>query len=250
MYRAVIVDDEVRARGALDKLLARNCPEVAVSGEADSVASALSVIHELQPDIIFLDIRLDDGSGFDLLDQLPDRDFYLIFVTAYDEFAIKAFDYNAVHYLLKPIDPEHLIEAVERIRTKTMPFTTAERLNPLQEQLRTRRLDRLSLPTRNGLIILQLSEIGHLESDANYTYFHTQNKERYMVSRPLRKFEQLLPSPLFFRTHQSHIVNIDAVRGITRRENTTFAVMTNGDEAPVSRRRRDAFYELITGRSL
>lgn len=245
MKRLVIIDDEADARENIKHLLALYCPDTQLLAEADSVATGVEVIQQYKPDIVLLDIMMEDGTGFDLLDMVRPIQFHVIFVTAHDDFATKAFDYNAIHYLLKPINPESLRQAIERADTRTSPRYIEQQIKNIVESWSTKRFDKIALPSSEGLIFLKLSEIVRLEADASYTTFFSIQKEKVTVSRNMKDFEELLPKDNFFRTHQSHMVNVHYVKKYLR-EDGGYALMEDGSKIMIARRRKDEFLSLLT----
>lgn len=249
MISAVIIDDESKARTTLKELLKSVCTDIQVIGEADGVASGLQLLEQTQPDVVFIDIQMNDGTGFDLLDKLPQLDCHIVFATAYEEFAIKAFRYHAMNYLTKPIDPDDLLEVCQKVKANKSDKLTKQNLDRLMQSMQHKKIENITLSTNEGLIFLRLKDIIHLQSDGNYTYFHTKEDGRVMVSRILREFDNLLPEDLFFRTHQSHIVNIQEVRKFLR-EDGGYALMSDGAKVPVSRRKKEDFLDNLQGLSL
>ena len=225
MYAALLIDDEPDARKVLRGLIELFCPEVSSISEAKDGQEALQLATRLRHDIAFVDIELRNESGLDLAQQLIRHCDNLVFVTAHDKYAVAAYQTSAVHYLLKPVIPEQLKEAVKRINTS----------RPVD-----RPTGRLLLPTRTGLIILDQDEVIRLEGEGNYCHFFCQNQQQYFLSRNLSYYEKLLESPLFYRVHQSHLVNLQFVRQFTT-EDGYFAQMKNGDLVPVAQRRKDGF---------
>jgi len=246
MKRIAIIDDEADARQALRTMLASLCPEVEVCGEADSVESAYILIRNSQPHALLLDISLDDGTGFDLLDKFPNPSFQVVFTTAHDEFAITAFRYHALDYLLKPINPAELAQVIDRI-SKKMHDDIATRMANLMESTRTHKLEKMTLSSSEGMVFLSIDQIVHLESDGSYTTFNMMGNERHLVARPMREFEELLPEDRFFKIHQSHLVNLAFVKKILR-EDGGYALMENGSKVPIARRRKDEFSEAMRDR--
>jgi len=248
MTRIAIIDDEIDARYSLCKLLEKYCPEVEIVGEATGVEEGIRLIHQQNPDVVLLDIAMQDGTGFDLLDHFPRPTFKVIFTTAYDQFAIKAFKYNALDYLLKPVDIEELVAAVEKAK-KSQLSSFPDKITGLLKMAKSRHLEQIALSSMEGLVFLKLEEIVHLEADGNYTTFHVTGKEKHTVVRPIKEYDNLLPPSSFYRTHQSHIVNLDFVKKFLR-EDGGMAVLSDGALVPVARRRRDDFLKKLTGRSL
>lgn len=246
MKRIAIIDDEPDARQALSTLLTTFCPEVVICGEADSVASAFVLLRQTQPHAILLDISLGDGTGFDLLDKFPQLPFQIIFTTAHDDFALKAFRYHALDYLLKPINPVELTAAIDRVR-ETPPADYAARIGHLLESHRTQQLNKITLTTQQEIVFVDIDQIIHLESDGSYTTFHLLTKERHVISHPLKTFEDMLPVADFFKLHQSHLINLSHVKSVLR-EDGGYALMENGYKIPIARRRKEEFLKVIKER--
>lgn len=243
MKRIAIIDDEQDARQSLRTMIDTLCPNVEVCGDADSVESAYILIRQTQPDGILLDIELEDGTGFDLLDKFPNPSFQVVFTTAYDEFAIKAFRYHVLDYLLKPINPEELVEALDKINEiTTEDYPT--KIKNLLESTRTGRLNKITLTSLEGMVFVSLDQIVHLQSEGSYTTFYLLHNEKHLISRPIKDFENLLPSNEFFKVHQSHIVNFSHVKKILR-EDGGFALMENGNKVPIARRRKEEFLGIL-----
>lgn len=249
MISVVIIDDESRARTTLKELLPVLCPDIKIIGEANGVASGVKLLSQVRPDAVFLDIQMNDGTGFDLLDRLRNLDFHLIFATAYEEFAIKAFRYHALDYLVKPIDPDELMAVCRKIRKKNENRLSEQRLGRLLASLQSRKIENIALSTSEGIIYLRLKEITRLESEGNYTYFYTEDGDKILVARTLKEFGDLLPAELFYRLHQSHIVNLREVRKVLK-EDGGYALMSGGVKVPVSRRRKEELLERLKRMSL
>ncbi|MCC6723709.1 MAG: response regulator transcription factor, partial [Saprospiraceae bacterium] len=215
--RVVIIDDEEPARKILQNLLNTLRPDCQIVGEADSVASGIKLIRQTSPNLVFLDVAMEDGSGFDLLEMFPTMNFKVVFITAFDNFAIKAFRYNALDYLLKPILPRDLVNSVDRASSE-LEESHALKLKNLTTQASTRQLSKLALPSQDGLLFVRLDQIVRLEADGNYTTLFTIDKERYIVAQPLCDFEELLPESSFFRTHQSHVINFDFIKKLIKKD--------------------------------
>lgn len=232
MIKAVIIDDEPEAVRGLESLLKLFCPEVEVLGKADSVKKGIQEIIKLKPELVFLDIELKDGLGFDVLDQLPERKFATIFVTAFDHYAIKALRLNAMDYLLKPVDPDELIASVSRIKKDEFPD-----YSNLIAGNHTGKFTKIGVPSWNGTIYIELNSIIRMESSNNYTYIHCLDAKPLLVSKTLKLFEEMLQEENFVRCHHSHIVNIQYVMSYERGEN---AQLTLQDKTivPVSRAKK------------
>ncbi len=232
------MDDEAPARANLRAALAGIPLEVEVIGEAQSVAEAIVLINNARPDVVLLDIWLDDGTGFDVLDQVDHDMTRVVFVTAFDHHAVNAFKHGALHYLLKPVVRADLQEALER--AAAAPVYTTEHVDHARRAL----LDRIIIPTAEGFHVLTPHEIERCESDGNYTRFHLLNGDRVMASRTLKEYENQLVPFGFMRVHLSHLVNMAQVRMYLHRDGGTL-VLANGQEVPVSHRRRNEVVEAL-----
>jgi len=239
IIRALIIDDEEESRNTINNILTGFCENVTVVGQADSVQSGREEIIRQLPDLVFLDIQLPDGTGFDLLEQLPEINFRVIFVTAYDQYALKAIKYSALDYILKPIDPQQLIDAVNKARLAD------SNMQMMAEQFRTMfgvraGHERLALPTSDGLRFVKLDDIIRCESDNNYTNFYLKTRECILVTKTLKEYEETLSGTHFIRVHQSHLINIMFVERYIKGDGGSI-IMTDGSEVEISRRRKDEF---------
>ncbi|MEZ2444586.1 LytR/AlgR family response regulator transcription factor [Chitinophaga sp. RCC_12] len=238
MLSAIIIDDEQKGRLALREKLRDYCPEVRLLGEAADGAEGLKLIQEQKPEIVFLDIEMPRMSGFEMLHMLPQKDFHLIFTTAYDQYAIKAIRYAAFDYLLKPVDIEELKSAIGRVREQWQEHTE-EKLQVLQQNLDTgARQGKIAIPTIEGLLFFNIADIICLEAKSNYTAISFSNHPALVASRTLKDFEELLPTDLFFRTHHSHIINLQYIKRYIRGEGGQIE-LENGAYVTVSRRKKE-----------
>ena len=247
--KSIIIDDEAKARAALRLSLQNFCPSVEVVGEADGVDSGWKIIKEKEPQVVFLDIHINGGIGFELLDKFTEPLFNVIFITAYDEFALKAFRYNAMDYLLKPIDPDELIEAVKKISQQKSSDILSEQINNLLEFSQKKVFDKIALTTLEGTNFLKLKDIIKLSSDGSYTTFYTYSGEELTVSRGIKEYETLLPPDTFCRIHQSYMVNVDFVKKILK-EDGGYVLLENDDKVPISRRKKNDLMELMESKML
>lgn len=244
---AIIIDDEKHARQSLAGLLELYCPEVGILGEAENVSHAKALIEALRPDIVFLDINIGEESGFDLLEQLKEVHFKLIFTTAYSEFAIQAFRVNALDYLLKPIEPDLLQAAIEKAKEASGTNAMQSQLNHLVESLRTQSLRRLAIPSSDGITFLEIAKVIHVGGSGNYATFHLEDGEQVIASKNLGHFESLLGDGQFFRCHQSHIVNLDYIKRIITRDGNSIE-LKNGLQAPISIKRKEGLIAAMNRR--
>ena len=241
--RAILVDDEPDGILTLKKMLELNCPEVTIEATCSNATIARQKIEELHPDVVFLDIRMPGKSGLDLLAELPVSDFEVIVVTAHNEYLLQALQFSAIDYLMKPVDEDRLVEAVQRVTTR---LTQKKKEGPAQALLHNiNKLGsplemRLCLPTQKGFTIVKLEEIVYCEAKRSYTVIRLTNQKSILVSKPLFDYERLLSDTIFFRIHKSFLINFQHVKEYTRGEGGTL-IMSNGMEIEVSRRKKEQF---------
>jgi two-component system, LytTR family, response regulator len=239
--KTLIVDDEKDAVNFIDSLVKEYCPALEVIGTAFSVADALEIIKREQPGLVFLDVEMPHGSGFDLLAQFPVKTFDVIFITAFNHYAIKAIKFSAVDYILKPININEFIQAVEKVLHKrTQEFSRNSDYFALLENLKTTVPARLAIPTSDGMEYLNTRDIIRIEADRSYTWFFLVDKRKVLVSRNLKEYQELLNDRGFFRTHNSHLINLIHVKKYIRQDGGSIA-MVDGSQVPISRTRRDLF---------
>ncbi len=243
MITAIIIDDEQKGRIALRQKIKDYCPDVTVTGEAGDGEEGLRLIEQLQPGIVFLDIEMPRMSGFDMLLRVRQQNFHLIFSTAYDHYAIKAIRFAAFDYLLKPVDIEELRAVVQRIKSGDQNGNTAMRIETLAHNLK-HALNKIAIPTTEGLLFFNVGDIIHIEAQSNYTVFSFVNRPKLTVSKTLKEFEDLLPADVFFRPHNSHIINLQFIKRYIRGDGGQIE-MQNGDYVDVSRRKKDEFLRLL-----
>lgn len=249
MLRAIIIDDSESARRLLAEELALRSSDLVLVGEASGVRSGIALIERLAPDVVFLDIGLDDGSGFDLLERVARRGFRLIFTTGSDAHGIRAVKFGALDYLLKPIDPDDLSEAIAKLVPATAPPAgDEERIGVMLESLRARAGGprRIALNTADRVHVVNVSEIVRCESVSNYTRFHLEGGRQILVTRTLKEFDEMLGGSGFFRAHHSHLVNIECIREYVKIDGG-YIVMTDRSQVPVAVRKKDALLKLLEG---
>ncbi|MEQ9188187.1 MAG: LytTR family DNA-binding domain-containing protein [Cryomorphaceae bacterium] len=244
--RTLIVDDEELARKNLEFILNDACPQVEVIGAAANAKAAKKQIETENIDLLLLDIEMPNGSGFDLLESLGDAiDFKIIFITAYHEYALRAFKFSAVDYLLKPISIDELQLAIEKVRPGA-DVESKEKIDALIENISKKggAMNKIALPSMEGLQFVDLDDVVYCESQDNYTQFFLLDGKRIMVSKTIKHFEELLDPERFFRVHRSNIINLKYIDKYVKGEGG-YIVLKQGARIPVSRRRKEAFLQLF-----
>lgn len=241
----VVVEDEVRSQKTLHRIINNCCPEIRVEGFASTVKEATGLINLIKPPLIFLDVALPDGNGFAVLEQIEPYDFQVIFVTAYEKYAIRAIEFSALHYLLKPVSQKELEKAVRRFK-KVWKHPDEQRDAKL-EVLKYNLLEenqKILLPTTDGYELIALDEIIRLEASHNYTFCFLEDQRKTIVSRPLLSFEKILDDLPFARVHNKYIINLKFLKKYSRGSGGT-VILTDQTEISVSKGRKGAFIEKL-----
>ncbi len=244
MKKALIIDDEQRTRELIAKMIDSFDLGITAIPAGENVKSGLLAIEEHKPDIVFLDIQMPDGTGFDLLKAIPNKNFEVIFITAHEEFAIKAIKFSALDYILKPIDPEELRGAVERALEGMNQQKETPQFEALQNNINPTQKKRLVLKTQESVHVVDLDHIIRCEADRNYTSFFLTEGKKILVSRTLKEYETLLTGHSFLRVQQSHLINLNFVERYDK-GNGGSVVMKDGSEVPLSSAKRDIFFQII-----
>jgi len=246
MIRTVLVDDEIDSIRVLQRLLEDYCPEVNIVGKADGVEMGVHVIQSAKPDLVFLDIEMTEGNAFDLLNQLQPVEFQVIFVTAFDNYAIRAFKYSAVDYLLKPIDIDDLLTALERVVRKMHGKTFVNQMETLLYNVETFQLtqQKMAVPTLTGLVFIPIKDIMRFQADGSYTTIYLTNAEQIVATRNIKEYEDLLPAAIFCRIHNSHIINLHKIQKYHKGRGG-YVVMEDGTNIEVASRRREEFLQRL-----
>ncbi len=252
MITAVIVDDEKRSRSFLKGHINTFCPDVEIVGEAESVSTAVKVIQDFNPELVFLDIKMPDGTGFDVIERLRKEDkteslkFKIIFTTAFDQYAIKAIKFSALDYLLKPVDPEELMAALKKNKGGGPQKSINDNIDVLISNVKSLSGSnkKIALNTSNKTYICKIDEIMRCESSGSYTLFYIKNMEPILISKSLGETEDLLKEHQFERIHKSHLINLNYLRTFIKSDGG-FVEMENGDKIPVSNRKREYLIQLL-----
>ncbi|MDH5366148.1 MAG: response regulator [Cyclobacteriaceae bacterium] len=245
MLKAIIIDDEKNSRNTLRNFLEKYCKQIQIVAEAEGVNSGLVQLAKFDTDVVFLDIQMQDGTGFDLLDKIQKNNFKIIFVTAYDEYAIRAFKYSAMDYLLKPIHPDRLVEAVNKLDKDLNLLEFHQKLEVLISNKSN--IEKIALPSSDGVRLVRLKNIVRCVSDSNYTTIYLQCGEKIVVTKTLKEYEELLSHMKFYRIHKSHLINMNYIDRYVQGEGG-YVIMEDGSQVEVSRRRREHFLDILMGK--
>jgi two-component system, LytTR family, response regulator len=245
MLKCIVIDDEFKSRESLKALIEKFCENITVSAVCQNGEEAIAAIAEVRPDIIFLDIQLQKETGFEILERLSKIEFEVIFTTAFSEFAIKAFKFSAIDYLLKPIDINDLKLSIEKAR-KRIVGNIAQRIAELGENLKTQnsKNSRLALPSSDGLVFINVDEIVYCEATGNYTNIYMNDDRKFLVSRTLREYDDLLEDQDFFRIHNSYVINLKCLKKYIRGE-AGQVDLANDKTLDVSKAKKKSFLEKI-----
>jgi len=246
MIKAIIIDDEKNARQAIKQIVERNFQNIFIAGDADDVKSGVQLISKTSPDLVFLDIKLPDGTGFDILKQAQQTDFSTIFITAYNEHAIKAFKFSALDYLLKPIDIDELKIAIEKVNKTHQVENTKKKVEVFLENINNinKEVKKIVLKTSESIHLINVNNILRCESDGNYTKFYFTDRPSLLVSKNIKEYFEMLKDYQFFRPHQSHIVNINYIKQYQKQDGG-FLIMQDDSTVPVSTRKKDELMNIF-----
>jgi two-component system LytT family response regulator len=244
MLKAAIITDDRSLNDTILQTAEAYCPNVTIAGQAEGIQSGMALINTLQPDLVILDTRLKDGSGFDLLKLIENPAFKVIFISLYIEYSLKAFKHNAVDYLLKPVDPEELAQAINKA-LEMITYDEKLQLKMLDKNLKVlNKKDKILLKTNEYIHMVNVEDIIRIEADGNYSTFYLADQRKILVSRPINNFEEQLIDQGFVRIHRSHIININRLKYFDKAEGG-YVVMTDGSTLPVASRKRDLLLDLF-----
>jgi two-component system LytT family response regulator len=250
MIRAIIVDDEQHCIVRLSDMLARYCPkQIELVATCNNTSDALTAIKSLKPDLLFLDVELQEATGMDLLRQFPKIDFEVIFTTAHEKYAIQAFRFSAVDYLLKPIDADELTTAISKLDKMLGQKDLNNKFEALLQNFHNKQSSqtkKITVPSGNELLFLEISQITRCEADVNYTTIYLKDKQKIMVAKTLKDFDDLLTDHGFFRIHNSHLINLSYIRSYQKGKGG-YVILADGTNLEVSTRRKELFLKAVAG---
>jgi len=244
MIRTLIIDDEENNRQRLAGLIQEHFPNISIVGEADGVASGLKAIEEYNPELVLLDIKMADGDAFDLLQQIKNISFKIIFVTAFEEYALKAFKFSALDYLLKPVAVDDLRIAFDKAERQILTQLKLQ-IATLNGNMRNNNSKTLVLRTAEKIFFIETKDIIRCESDRNYTYFFVKENRKHIASQPLKEYEEILQDHGFFRIHKSHMINLSYIESFDKADGGSI-ILKDKTELPVARRKKAELLEVFT----
>lgn len=245
MVRVAIIENEVDAQALLSSIIREYCPSLEVVGMAKNITDGLSLIENANPDLVFLDIEIDGGTSFQLLDKLNHSSFNIVFTTAYDQHALKAFKYGAVDYLLKPYSPQDVLKSVDRVKRSLYDQAIFNRLDYLIKNTGSPQNMKVSIPTSEGVNVIAVNDIVRLEADRSYCFICLSDGGKLIVSKPLKDMQEILPANMFFRVHTTHLINIEYIDRY-KKEDGGYVIMNDESTVPIARRRKQEFLEMLT----
>ena len=248
MIKTILIDDENKCLTTMRAILERYCPQVVIAATASNGVEGLKAIEKIQPDLIFLDIEMPIMSGLKMMEEIKEPNFQVVFTTAYDQYAINAFKFSALDYLLKPIDEQEVIAVIKKMEDKKNSTHDDSRLKILSEMMKNVELPtrhrKIALPSGEGFYIKSLNDIAYMEADGNYTKVFFSDKKMLLVSKQMGDFDEMLNAQFFFRIHKGFLINMDFVSEYMKADGGMVRLLT-GAELPLARRRRDEFLALL-----
>lgn len=243
--KAIIIDDESNAIEALTLAIKNNTSDIEIVATTDKATIAPELIIKYQPDFIFIDIEMPGMSGFDILESIPDIEFDVIFVTAFDHYALKAIKANAIDYILKPIKIAEIIQAIAKVRErKLQEVSQANLLNKLKNQIKNNSVEQVKITTLSGIDFIDSKKVIRIEASGAYSILFLDRAKQHLVSKSIKEVEKLFTQPSFFRTHRSHIINLNHVQRYSF-ANGGVIIMSDDAKIPLSRRQKDKFHEVM-----
>ena len=244
--KTIIIEDEFSSQNLLSTIINEYCINLELIGVATDMPSGIKLINATKPDLVFLDIELGNGNAFDLLDCISDKDFSIIISTAYENYALKAFKYEAVDYLLKPYSPKDVIQAVSKVKKRSLDRHVLTQLKQIMSDTSSEGTSgKLCIPSSEGIKVFNLADVVRIEADGSYCVLHSIDRTKFVASKTLKDIEEMLPSKTFYRVHVSHLINLSLIDQYLKEEGGA-VIMNNGDRVPLSRRKKQEFLELMS----
>ncbi|MBN9283122.1 MULTISPECIES: LytTR family DNA-binding domain-containing protein [Flavobacterium] len=250
MITALLIDDDKHLRKGMKSLLNRYASEITIIGEAESVKTGIIALEKYKPQVVFLDIHLSDGTGFDILEQVAKTNekttSHIVFITAHEQYALKAFKFSALDFLLKPVDPEELQKAVLKVKDAMEKNTSFAHIDLLLENIRKKvdNFKRIALSTSTGIHLFDISDIIRCEAQDNYTKFYIKDHKTLLISKTLKEYEELLTQHGFERIHQSHLINLAYLKSYIKNDGG-YVIMSDNSNLPIAQRKKERLQELI-----
>jgi len=250
MITALLIDDDKHLRKGMKSLMERYASEIVIIGEAESVKTGIVALEKYKPQVVFLDIHLSDGTGFDILEEVSQLhgkiNTHIVFITAHEQYALKAFKFSALDFLLKPVDPEELQKTIVKIKETLEKNNSFEHIDLLLENIRKKvdNFKRIALSTSDGIHLFEISDIIRCESQDNYTKFYIKNHKPLLISKTLKEYEELLTEHGFERIHQSHLINLAYLKSYIKNDGG-YVIMADNTNIPIAQRKRERLQELI-----
>ena len=247
MITAVLIDDDKHLRQGLTALLERYTNEIQIIGEAESVKTGVVVLEKLKPQVIFLDIHLSDGTGFDILEQLKGKiNAHIVFITAHEQYALKAFKFSALDFILKPVDPEELQNSIMKIKDAVGKTNSFDHIDLLLENIRKKvdNFKRIALSTSDGIHLFEVADIIRCEAKGNYTEFFIKNHKPVLISKTLKEYEEMLTEHGFERIHQSHLINLSYLKSYIKADGG-YVIMADNTKISIAQSKKERLQELI-----
>lgn len=250
MITALLIDDDKHLRKGMKSLMERYASDIVIIGEAESVKTGIVALEKYKPQVVFLDIHLSDGTGFDILEEISKIqgkiNAHVVFITAHEQYALKAFKFSALDFLLKPVDPEELQKTITKIKETLEKHHSFEHIDLLLENIRKKvdNFKRIALSTSDGIHLFEISDIIRCESQDNYTKFYIRNHKPLLISKTLKEYEELLGEHGFERIHQSHLINLAYLKSYIKNDGG-YVIMADNTNIPISQRRKERLQDLI-----
>lgn len=250
MITALLIDDDKHLRKGMKSLMERYASDIVIIGEAESVKTGIVALEKYKPQVVFLDIHLSDGTGFDILEEISKIqgkiNAHVVFITAHEQYALKAFKFSALDFLLKPVDPEELQKTITKIKETLEKHHSFEHIDLLLENIRKKvdNFKRIALSTSDGIHLFEISDIIRCESQDNYTKFYIRNHKPLLISKTLKEYEELLGEHGFERIHQSHLINLAYLKSYIKNDGG-YVIMADNTNIPISQRKKERLQELI-----